>query len=276
MTDDDIEKYMLEMQETFVESCIDQIEEIESLLEKTYKALQQSIQAHDFSDQIKSIRRAAHSIKGKGRSFGFPAVSVISHRLEDYLSNTQNNLSVSNVRDVQIFLDRIRDALLKNSCSLTPELTVAEMVRELPTWNTASNDTKGADLEIMLVMADGLQKKVIDHELAAKGYRVTHVLSGVQAIEMALHTHPDMVLCSYVIDGLMNGVDLAGVLRALSETKHIPFVLLTTYERHSAELRDLPPSVLIARKNEHFAADFTKCLADANIQDKQTQKQSLG
>lgn len=266
MTDPDIEEYLLEMQESFVDACADQVEEIETILESVHRAIKTGIQAHDFSAEIQAIRRIAHSMKGQGQTFGFPAISVISHRLEDYLSNTSKSLSAGQAYDVQIFLDRIRDSLNKKSCSLTPELTVADMVRALPVWKESKTKSPvaGKAVEVLLVMSKGLQKKMIDHELSVHGCRVTNVASGTQAIEIAMQTKPDIILSSYVIDGLINGVELARIFSVLDATKNIPFVLLSTYERNDPLLNGLPQGSLTAHKNEHFSADFKKCMDSLN------------
>ncbi|MEC8204385.1 MAG: Hpt domain-containing protein, partial [Pseudomonadota bacterium] len=46
-------------------------------------------------------------LKGSAGTYGFDSVSLIAHRLEDYIETTRR-LSSENLLDVQVIVDRIR------------------------------------------------------------------------------------------------------------------------------------------------------------------------
>ena len=61
------------------------------------------------------LQRRIHSIKGTAGTFGFPAITLIAHKLEDYLKSLKS--PAGHARDIQIFLDVIRDIA---ECGINP------------------------------------------------------------------------------------------------------------------------------------------------------------
>src|SRR3954452_9320795 len=57
---------------------------------------------------VLALLREAHSLKGTGGSFGFAAITVIAHRLEDYLANGGEHAIPGGVHR---FLDTMQDIL---------------------------------------------------------------------------------------------------------------------------------------------------------------------
>jgi chemotaxis protein histidine kinase CheA len=63
------------------------------------------------NDQIIDIiRRHAHDLKGTGSSFGFPLISLLANRLEDYLTD-RYELDPELLTDAQCFIDHMRGVL---------------------------------------------------------------------------------------------------------------------------------------------------------------------
>nr|WP_255542298.1 Hpt domain-containing protein [Azospirillum sp. INR13] len=60
------------------------------------------------AETIGVLRLEAHNFKGMGTSFGYPTVSLVAHRLEDYLSGLKR-LDEKQLIDAQIFIDRISE-----------------------------------------------------------------------------------------------------------------------------------------------------------------------
>lgn len=274
MSDSQMDKYIQEMQENFIAACVDELKKVEKYLETLHR------NAPDNSaDIIKALRRIAHNLKGTAGTCGFPAISIISHRLEDYLLNLDVTPGDTHLQDIHNFFDRIDDVIHKGETE-----SVAEMIRTLPVYHalkkpegksgsaTASAKAKAVlknkpdTLEAMLIMSGGrLQRRVIEQEMAACGFRVTNVSSSTEAFEMALRIKPDMILSSHVIDDLVTGVELAQIFNLLEATRDTTFILLTSFSRQSKELKNLPEDVKIARKNEHFLDDFSRCLLESQF-----------
>ena len=55
---------------------------------------------------LQTVRREIHTLKGQGSSFGFPSITAIAHRLENYLVDLET-LETRQLDDVLIFLDRL-------------------------------------------------------------------------------------------------------------------------------------------------------------------------
>lgn len=272
MQNQDLDPYAKELQEAFIASCIDDLKKTEKHLDTLSKG------ASKPQDTVKSLQRIAHNLKGMGSTCGFPSISVICHRLEDYLFNVTSP-GEREISDLHTFFDRIDDILHAGET-----VSTAEIIRELPVYQSAepaaqsekavslqgeiwpSVDNKPQLLEVVLIMPGGkVQRKMIEQELAACGCRVTNVSSSTQAFDMVLRIRPDIILSNYMIDDLANGVELARIFHLLEATKETPFILLTSFARQSKELRHLPDDVKIARKGEHFLDDFSKSLIDSHF-----------
>ena len=80
-------------------------------------------------EAVMTIRREVHNIKGTGGSFGFPVISLIAHRLEDYMSGL-DVLDERHVSDMAVFVDRLADII---EVGRDPDDSAAEaLVRSLP------------------------------------------------------------------------------------------------------------------------------------------------
>ena len=79
-SDPDLEMILADIRQDFIESTRDKLE----LVEDEIEALRSGSDGTERN--ILEIKRIIHSIKGAGGSFGFPTVTVIAHRLENYIS----------------------------------------------------------------------------------------------------------------------------------------------------------------------------------------------
>ena len=81
------------------------------------------------TDTIGVLRLEAHNFKGMGTSFGYPTVSLVAHRLEDYLSGLKR-LDEKQLVDAQIFIDRISELVDRAEQPLLAETN--KIIRALP------------------------------------------------------------------------------------------------------------------------------------------------
>lgn len=226
------------------------------------------VMANPKADTIKTmadIRRQVHSLKGLGAVSYNAGIAIVAHRMEDYLSG-HSALNTKEIDEVYAFMDCIRVLLARRNPPSESEF--ARIVRSLPTRRSGSfsvDDVNASqDIEVLLVMPRGVQEKLIEDELLSCGLRVTNVGSSFEAIEMAVHTRPDLIVGSALGD-MVGGVELARVFRAIIATKDIPFILATSFSDSNRLAKDLPTKTMVARKGEHFPEDFSRCAIELGI-----------
>lgn len=62
--------------------------------------------------------------------------------------------------------------------------------------------------------------------LEAEGHTVKVACNGTEALDLALHAHPDLLVLDVMMPGF-DGLEVTRMLRARPETAHLPIVLLT-------------------------------------------------
>ena len=209
---------------------------------------------------LQTIRREIHTLKGQGGSFGFPSLTVISHRLENYLVDLET-LNTRQLDDVQIFLDRMQE--ISDSGVNPDDDEVSRIVRTLPAKGAAKDDFQEvSDLEILLVAGSRIVRRAVEGELNKRGFRVVTVDSPIEVFETVIRTRPDMVIASAVMDKI-SGIDLARALKSMTATRHIHFALLTSFDAKHPELRQLPDDVALVHHDRDISAELdeaVKCL----------------
>jgi len=248
---------MERLRQEFLETADDRLGEMEGLVQDVRK------DGAGDAAQIDNFRRVAHSLKGMGGTFGYPLISVISHRLEDFLEDAAV-LDETLIDDTQIFLDRMRDVI---DGVLDPDdATTADIVRALPAKRSAFDleSAKVLDIEVMTVMAKGTATKIVEQELKACGYRVNNVEDPFEALQYAVRTKPDMIIAAGVLPGL-SGVDLACALTGMPTTGDIPVILFTSYDKEHSSLVALPKNVSIVRKGNMFSEDLAEALLASGL-----------
>lgn len=208
---------------------------------------------------LSEMRRHFHNLRVGSRSVNLPAVELIVHRLDDYVSDL-SDLTDTQIDDLQAFNDKLRAAIDGDTeAAATQEL--AQMVRELPARKTFDiNDITFLNIEVMLVSPQRATARFVERELQACGYRVVNVSKSFEALEMAVRTKPDLIICSAVLDEL-SGIDLACAFNAMPVTHKIPFALLTSFTWGHPSLEGLPPRCAIIRKGPQFSDDLAEALS---------------
>lgn len=69
-------------------------------------------------------------------------------------------------------------------------------------------------------------KLVIQMYLETSGYEVVTAYDGLDAIEKAKETKPDLILMDIMMP-VIDGIEVTRQIKSLEETKHIPVVMLT-------------------------------------------------
>ncbi len=210
---------------------------------------------------LMETRRVALLLKGQAANVGAHLITVVAHRLEDYLTNVEE-LDERAGADLQVFLD-----ILTNIAEGKTELDAnpAVIVRSLPAkpgFDFDLADLEVRDVEVMLVMLRGAATRFVERELQQCGYRITNVASTFEALPMIIHTKPNMIVISAVLPDL-SGIDLAIALASMPETRNTPVALITSFDRDHESLHLLPANVPVIQKGPSFGDDLVEALDNA-------------
>lgn len=206
--------------------------------------------------------RLVHNLKGSAGSFGYPLVSVIAHRLEDYITDI-GEPTTRERGEMLVFVDRMRDVL--DGTLDADDADTALIVRRLPVrYAFEVDDVTESEVEVLLVMPRGAGAHIVEMELRACGFRVITEPSTLSAIGTVIRTKPDLVIATAVMAG-MSGIDLACALDAMPATRAIPVALLTSLDAADVQLRALPHSVPVIKKGDQFGEDLACALSKLRI-----------
>jgi CheY-like chemotaxis protein/HPt (histidine-containing phosphotransfer) domain-containing protein len=246
--DDKARAILARLSTEFRDGCRDTMDECEEILGRL------SNPSGDWRPDMIELQRRIHNIKGRGGSFGFPAISLIVHKLEDYLEVI--DAPADHVRDIQAFLDIIRG--IAETGIYPPENEYPVLLRSLPCHRREVSPSRPArEIHVLLAMPKDVQQRIVRQELASCGFDVTCVDTGVDAIRLALSTRPDAVFASLVLPD-MSGTDLARALATIGTARKCPFGLLTTKTPDDPELAGFPGWVIT--KDEQFMETLTERL----------------
>ncbi|MFP6746958.1 MAG: Hpt domain-containing protein [Alphaproteobacteria bacterium] len=209
---------------------------------------------------IEAIRHGCHNLKGMGSSFGYPLITLISHRMEDYFAG-KSDLDDRLLNDAQFFVDRMREVMEGRFDGISE----SEVVRTLPAKSCFDvDDIVKQDVEVLLVMPRCTSTRIVELELQGCGFRVVTETEPFNAIETAVRTSPDLILAAAVMETL-SGIDLACALQAMPISRDLPFMLLTSLDPEHAAFADLPHTVPLIRRGEKFSDDLALGLAILGI-----------
>ncbi len=210
------------------------------------------------TDPLVTIRREAHSIKGLAASLGFPSITIVAHRLEDFVAELKV-LAEEHISHVLAYIDCIRGIVEEGRDP--GDSKTAEILRALPAHtgiSAAAGDfevKEARQVEVLLVAPGRAVRRMITGELRALGFRVSTTPSPWQALELAARTQPDLVITSAVMDQL-SGIDLARAMRAIAPTETQPLALLTSLEDDHPDMKRLPDDVAIIHLNREVTDEL--------------------
>src|SRR5919202_5891759 len=84
-------------------------------------------------------------------------------------------------------------------------------------------------MAIILVVEDNEEDwDMLSRRLQRRGYRVVHAADGKEAVEMAAHESPDLILMDVSLP-VMDGLEATRRIRARTETQTTPIIALTAH-----------------------------------------------
>ncbi|MDH5749172.1 MAG: hypothetical protein OEY85_07665 [Rhodospirillales bacterium] len=138
------------------------------------------------------------------------------------------------------------------------------LVRKLIDFGYGMEGIETRDVEVMLVMPEGVASHFVERELRECGYHITTVESTLDAIPAIIRNRPDLVLISAIMPDL-GGIDLAIGLRAMPATRGIATALITSLDPDDGYLKLLPMRTPVIHKSASFADDLAKALSQLFI-----------
>ena len=251
-TDDSRDQILAQLRIEFLDDARECLEDIADELETNETA------NRDAEETLLAIRRQCHGLKGMGGSFGFPTITLVAHRLEDYLARA-HVVNAKIVRDIDIYCQCLLDIICAGE---NPEPdAAAEIIRALPAFSLFEvEDIVPLITEVMLVTPSKTIGAIVGRELAECGYKVTRFANAWEAMQFAASTRPDLVISAAVMD-VIDGVNLARALAAMEPTRGIPMALITSLDTASRELEKLPAGVAIVRHGPNFSDELAAMLS---------------
>ena len=81
-------------------------------------------------------------------------------------------------------------------------------------------------IRILIADDEPNQLELLSYNLEAAGFEVLRASDGRQAMEMVEENHPDLAIIDWMMPQ-MSGIDVCRTLRARTETKHLPIIILS-------------------------------------------------
>ena len=252
--DDFVEQFRRE----FIETTIERLSTVDDLI----TAMMENQNA---DEALGEFLRHIHSLKGQGGTFDFPTITTVAHRLEDYVETAPEHTD-SQLKDIQYFVDVLR-RIIESGVDPDPQ-EITAILNSLPVTAQdydkveAFDDHKPIqDVQILLVMPKGTQRKIIGKELAACGFQISNADTPVEAIKYAIDHKPDIIIGSREMEQ-MGGAEMAQVIQTIEATKDCRVVVAATSAKKDKELTNLPESARVIQKGPGFIDDLTECLSD--------------
>ncbi len=245
----------------FINDCLDHLERANEAVEGMAAG------TGDGEAHLRRIQHNVHTIKGTGGSFGFPSISRIAHALEDFMEAHPD--IIADWRGIESYLDEIRriagsgvDAAGEDLARIMDTLPKAcRRIAAVPGRSRIAAVRPVREVNVLLVMPRGVQRKIVGQELASCGFGISFVDGGVAAIGVALARKPDMIASNMVLDD-MTGADLARAIAGIEEIKGTRFVLMTSTGTDDLKAAGLPDGAAVVAKDCSYADELTELLME--------------
>lgn len=254
----EIDDFVEQFRREFIETTIERLSTVDDLITAM-------MEDRDADGAMGEFLRHIHSLKGQGATFDFPSITTVAHRLEDYVETAPEH-TASQLKDIQFFVDVLR-RIIESEEEPDPQ-EVTSILNALPVTAKDYDEVEAyddhkpiQDVQILLVMPKGTQRKIIGKELAACGFQISNADTPVDAIKYAIDHKPDIVIGSREMEQ-MGGRELALVLSTIEATRECKMVIAATGGKSGAASSDIPESTQIIQKGPGFIDDLTECLSD--------------
>ena len=235
----------------------------QKLIDLDGQLLTLSSQGIDDPEIVATMQREIHSLKGMGGTFGYPAITAIAHRLEDFIANVGS--FAERADDVLVFIDCLSDILEIDPQPDNDELS--RIVRNLPAGKKGPVvDSVVRELEVLVIVPNHVLRPLLQHHLEQNGCRVVGSDSPFEAIELCVRTQPDLVITSVVLKDI-DGIDLLRTLDVMKSTQRMELAVLTSLSLDDPQLDQLPDKAWVISTGEDMENNFLEILGNLRQRD---------
>lgn len=253
--DFDLESALARLKQDFLESSLEKLDDIDTIIDNIYN------DRGERGEQFFQLQRDVHSIKGSAGTHGMHLLSLVAHRLEDFVEAAPR-LKNDQWRQVQLYIDEMRNLIdMGRDPGESEQQTILQRLPHAQEAHKEFSEQAKKKVTVLVVMPAGVQRKVIGTELASCGFDLSFTDRPVEAIRLIIDLKPDAVLANQEFPG-MTGTELANVLHAIKATRDIPFALLTAMDHIPDEL---PKGTKVVHKSKNFTSDLTEYLVDIGL-----------
>lgn len=247
MAEIDFQETLERLRREFIDDASERLDRIDSHIDQLYRG------SGDRKSNLVGFQREIHSMKGSAGTYGFQSVTLIAHRLEDFIE-TIPQLSRDLMLSFQAYVDKMREIL--ESGTEVQDGQLEAILDALPSSAapTESNQNKQAE-SVFLVMQKGVQRRLITTELVSRGFEMAFSSHPLEAFGLVISLKPKLIVSSIEFDQL-SGLELACAFRAVDAAKNIPIVLLTSYDKKKLGQTQLPENTSIIQKGPNFASEL--------------------
>lgn len=253
--DPDLDMIIASMRDDFIADAMDKLEEIDTALD----AIDDDVGKYE--NHLLDVKRITHSIKGLGGSFGFTSISRIAHALEDFLEASGSHGRIP-VPETRAHTETMRRVLVRGN--EPPEEETAMLLDTLPApVQPGAPAVKKFKGKAVLLLPNGVQRKIIARELNAFGLRTTVFDDPLHGMDFALSGATDLLITTMQMKR-MTGLELARALSAFDRTRHVKVAVLTADSDQIGTV-DLPNNTNLIAKGPSFGKDMMQYLTDAGF-----------
>lgn len=210
---------------------------------------------------MSQLRRDTHTLKGMGEASGFPLISLVAHRLENYLDDLDSAHADAALLDIRAHVD----AMVRSMEGSASDDAIAGVLRALPMPRAFNPDeVELRNVEALLVTSSRVVGRLVARDLAACGIRAILTQSATEAFTLAIRMKPNLIITSATMAELP-GTDLARALTAMATTDKIPVAILTSFDESELLKKGLPPGVPTIRTGPHLSDDLAAVITAYGI-----------
>jgi CheY-like chemotaxis protein/HPt (histidine-containing phosphotransfer) domain-containing protein len=244
------------LRQTFREESEERLGGMDKLVEQIRKGIA------PFAPTLSQLRRDTHTLKGMGEASGFPLVSMIAHRLENYLDDLDPDFGEGALADIRLHIDAMSKAMEGNALE---DATIASVLRSLPIPHAFNPDEiELRNVVALLVTSSRVVGRLVARDLAACGIRAILTQSATEAFTLAIRMKPNLIIASATMAELP-GTDLARALAAMASTNKIPVAILTSLGESELTRQGLPRGIPTIRTGPHLSEDLARVITAYGI-----------
>lgn len=210
---------------------------------------------------LAQLRRDTHTLKGMGEASGFPLVSLVAHRLENYLDDLESAPGETALLDIRTHVDQMAKAMEQAG----DDAAVTAVLRGLPMPRAFNPDeVELRNVEALLVTSSRVVGRLVARELAACGIRTVLTQSTTEAFTLAIRMKPNLIIASATMAELP-GTDLVRALAAMATTHNIPVAILTSLDQGELAKQGLPAGIPTIRTGAPLPGDLAAVITAHGI-----------